>query len=176
MKNVLLVLAGILVGVVALGVVGFAYAQVQNPPDSQFPQGYGAGMMGGAGRGMMGGYGSVMMGNGTYGAMHTYMVDAFASALGMTSADFQAKIEAGETMWQIAQAQGLSDEEISTMMLTARSDALQKAVEAGVLTQEQADLMNEHMQGSGMTPGFCHGAAGGGQRGSGWRWNNAPEN
>ena len=175
MKNILLVLAGILIGVVVLGVAGFAYAQVQTPPDAQFPQGYGPGMMGGGGRGMMGGYGRGMMGNGTYGPMHTYMVDALASALGMTSEELQAKIEGGETMWQIAQAQGLSDEEISALMLAARSDALQKAVEAGALTQEQADWMTAHMQASGMTPGFCHGA-GGGQRGPGWRWNNAPEN
>lgn len=175
MKNILLVLAGILIGVVVLGVAGFAYAQVQDPPGAQFLQGYGQGMMGGAGRGMMGGYGRGMMGSGGYGPMHTYMVDAFASALGMTSEELQAKIEAGETMWQIAQAQGLSDEEISALMLGARSDALQKAVEAGALTQEQAEWMTAHMQQSGMTPGFCHGA-GGGQRGAGWRWNNTPEN
>jgi hypothetical protein len=169
MKNVMLVLAGILIAVVAFGVAGFAYAQTQNPPD-QFPQGYGLGMMGSYGRGMMGGYGGGMMRNGAYGPMHTYMVDAFAEALGIAPEELQAKIEAGETMWQIAQAQGLSDEELSALMLEARSDALQKAVEAGALTQEQANWMTQHMQQSGMTPGTCHGAGGG------WRWNNAPQN
>ena len=179
MKNIMLVLAGALIGVVALGVVGFAYAQVQNPPDEQLPQGYGPGMMGRLGRGMMGAYGPAMMRDGNYGPMHTYMVDSFAAALGLTSEELQAKIEAGETMWQVAQDQGLTDEEISVLMLTARTEALQKAVDAGALTQEQADWMNTHMQQSGMGSGFCHGAGGatdGLQRGPGWRWNNAPEN
>jgi|SRR3990172_304914 len=179
MKNIMLVLAGVIIGVVALGVVGFAYAQVQNPPDAQFAQGYGPGMMGGLGRGVMSGYRLGMMGDGNYGPMHTYMVDSFAAALGLTPEELQTRIDAGESMWQVAQSQGLSDEEISALMLEARGEALQKAVAAGALTQEQANWMITHMQQSGMSPGFCHGAGGaasGWQRGPGWRWNNTPQN
>ena len=163
MKNVMLILAGVVIGVVVLGVAGLAYAQVQGPSGGYF----GPGMMGGYGRGMMGGYRQGMMGGSGYGPMHTYMVEAFAEGLGLTAEELQEKIEAGSSMWEIAAAEGLSEDEISALMLSARSTALEEAVAAGALTQEQADWMNQHMAqmlAAGMKPGACHGAGGG-------RWN-----
>jgi hypothetical protein len=167
MKNILLVLAGVLIGVVALGVVGFAYAQVQTPPDAEFPQGYGPGMMGRSGRGMMGAYGAGMMRDGSYGPMHTYMVDGFAAALGLTTEDLQAKIDAGETM----AGRPLKSEEISALMLAR--EALQRLLMRGP-TKQQID--ESHMQQSGIVLApAAGGATDGWQRGPGWRWNTAPE-
>ena len=171
-----------LVGLVIAGLVwaGTAYAQSQTPPVPDYPYG----MMGGqyGGYGMMAGYG--MMGAGGYGPMHEYMVAAFADALNLTPEDVQSRIDAGETPWQIAESQGLSEEQTQQLMLDAHDKALDNAVEAGLLTQEQADWMDQHMESmwSGDGAGFdgCHGATGAGNSNSGTRfgpmmgWNNQP--
>jgi len=173
MKKVVLILAGMLVLVAIFGVVGFAYAQTQTPPDEGAP--FGAG----PGRGMMGRFGQGMMGGTGYGPMHEYMEQALATRLGLTEEDIEDKLAAGETMWSIAQAQGLTDEEISALMLTARDEALKAAVAAGDLSQEQADWMSQHMQqmqGFGMGAGGCGGGYGQGtrQRMPMGRWFNQP--
>ena len=176
MKKTLIVTAVILAALVTLGIAGFAYAQSQTPPTP--PTGtYGPGMMGGRGAGgpgMMGRWGGGgMLANGAYGPMHEYMVAAVAQALGLDPADVQSRLEAGETMWQIAQSQGLNDAEIAELMSTAHQDALQAAVAAGVITQEQADWMSQHMQqrwqNGGAGAGSCHGG-----RGPRGRWNTQP--
>ena len=169
MKKFLAISAIVVLTVLVLGVVGFAYAQSQTPPAPDKP--YGRGMMGGWGNrgmgpGMMGRWGS-----GGNGLMHEYMEDAFAEAFGISHEDLEAKLDAGETMWSIAQAQGLSDDEIAKLMVDARTKALKKAVTDGVLTQEQADWMSQHMQqaqDAGLGPGACHGSGGPG-RGPGRR-------
>jgi hypothetical protein len=155
----------------ALGTLGFvwagtAFAQAPYPPSPDYPYG----MMGGQyhGYGMMGGYG--MWGTGSYGPMHEYMVAALADALNLTPDEVQARIEKGETPWQIAQAQGLSDDQIQQLMLDAHDKALDKAVEAGLLTQDQAEWMDGHMESmwSGDFNGFggCHGGYDGDNSGS----------
>lgn len=132
------ILAGISVlALAALAVGGLlwaktAYAQSQTPSGPGYPYG----MMGGFG--MMGGYG--------YGSMQTYMVEGLAEALKLQPADLQKRLAAGETPWQIAQSQGLSDAQIQQAMLEAHDKALDAAVQAGVLTQQQADWMDQHME------------------------------
>ena len=170
MKKFLVISAVAILAILVLGVSGFAYAQAQTPPPPDYPN-YGPGMMGrwggrGFGQGMMGGWGQ-----GGYGPMHEYMEDAFAEALNLTHEELEAKLADGETMWSIAQAQGLSDEEIADLMVNARTKALEQAVADGVLTKEQADWMTQRMQetqSAGFGPGYCHGFSGQG-RGSGWR-------
>ncbi len=170
MKKFLVISAVAILAILVLGVSGFAYAQAQTPPPPDYPN-YGPGMMGrwggrGFGQGMMGGWGQ-----GGYGPMHEYMEDAFAEALNLTHEELEAKLADGETMWSIAQAQGLSDEEIADLMVNARTKALELAVADGVLTKEQADWMTQRMQemqSAGFGPGYCHGFSGQG-RGSGWR-------
>ena len=164
MKKLLTVSAIVVLAILILGVAGFAYAQSQTPPTPDAP--YGRGMMGGwgnrgSGSGMMGRWGA-----GGYGPMHEYMEDAFAEALGISHEDLEARLDAGETMWSIAQAQGLSEDEIAKLMVDARTKALEKAVADGVLTQEQADWMSQHMgqaQDAGFGPGTCHGFSGPGR-------------
>jgi hypothetical protein len=178
MKKILLLVVVAVISVAALGFAGLAYAQSQNPTTP-----FGPGMMGGwGGQGMMG-RGSGMMGgpgmmNG-YGWMHEYMVSAFSEAIGLAPEEVQSRLQAGETMWQIAEAQGFTDDEIAGLMLEAREAALARAVAEGVITQEQADLMLERMNqmhANGYGPGSCHGAGRDGNgRGSGWRSNNWPQ-
>jgi len=165
MKKVLIGTSLVLVVLVALAAAGLAFAQSQDPtPAPGFNRGYG--MMGGRG----------MMGDGTTGPMHTYMIEALAPRLGLSVEDLQARIDAGETPYQIAQAQGMTDEQIVTLMSEAHTEALQAAVDAGVITQEQADWMSQRMGqmgqngGRGYRAGGCTGdpqGMGPGMRGNG---------
>jgi hypothetical protein len=142
--------------------------------------GYGpGGMMGGNGRGgMMGGDGygygpGGMMGGNDYGygpggmmggrgfgqeagVMHNYMIAAFATAVGLTVDDVNSRLTNGETMAQIALAQGKTEADLPALWTQVRQDALNKAVADGVITQAQADLMLQHMNnysGEGLGPG-----------------------
>ena len=125
--------------------------------------GYGPGsMMGGNGRGgMMGGDGwygpgGMMGGRGlgqNAGVMHDYMISAFATAVGLTVDEVNTRLTNGETLAQIAIAQGKTEADLPALWTQVRQDALNKAVADGVITQAQADVMLEHMNNySG--PGF----------------------
>jgi len=172
MKKTLLIGAVLLVLVLVLGVAGIVYAQTQTPPFDQ--PGFGRGMMGGNGFGMMGrgtGMGSGMMGRGGYGPVHTYMVEVFAEQVGLTVDEVNDRLANGDSMWDIAQDQGFTGEEVQDLMVKVHNEALEKAVAGGVLTQEQAEWMKQHMSQrleNGFGPGSCHG--GGGMMGGGsWR-------
>lgn len=175
MKKLLITGAVLALVIVALGTAGLVYAQTQTPPTPSFP-GYGPGMMGGRG-GMMGGYQS-----GNFGPMHEYMVQAYAEVFDITVDELEEQLVSGENMWQIALSLGFSQEEIPGLMITAHTQALNEAVEAGVLTREQADWMIERMaqrqaQGFGPGSGGCGGYGGRSANGGGmmgWRWNNQP--
>lgn len=184
MKKFMLIAAVLAVALIVLSAAGLAYAQSQTPTAPN--RGYGAGMMGGAGSGriaggriagggMMGGRG--MMANGSFGPMHTYMIQALADKLGLTVEDLQARLDKGETPYQVAQSQGLTDEQITALMQQAHDAALEAAVAAGAITQEQADWMDSHMeqmwQNGGAGFGPCHGGAAGSTTPSGAPANNS---
>jgi hypothetical protein len=110
------------------------------------------------------------------------MIDAFAEALGLDSADLQTRMSAGESLWQIAESLGFTQEEFGQLFVDARTEALNQAAADGVITQEQAEWMIQHMalrQGAGYGPGSgnCMGSGagagfgGGGQGRMGGRWN-----
>lgn len=160
MKKNWLLIALLGIAVLALGIAGTAYAQDPSPgtPDGPYPYvpgmgGYGMGgygMMGGYGvmgdYGMMGGYG--MMGYGAYGEegpMYDAMIASLAEALGLPADELEARHDAGETLWEIAEAEGLSTDEIQELMFSAHDETLEEAVAAGWLTQEQAEWMDERM-------------------------------
>jgi len=169
-------LSALIVSVVALGMVGLASAQTQSPPVPNSPS---SGGMRGRGFGMLGRSGSPMIGSsltGSYGPLHAYMITALAEAFGLTPQELQARHDAGDTLWDIAQESGLTAEEFSARMLQARSEAINQAAADGVITQTQADWMLQRMQqrnpyGFGPESGQCGGFGG---RGQGWRWNTTP--
>ena len=182
MKKILLIVVGFMVAVSVFGVAGFAYAQSQTPPNPEYPNG--PGMMGGGygrgyGRGMMGGYGMhVQSGvegvgwDGEYGPMHDVMIAALAEALDLTPEELEVRHDAGETMWQIAESEGLSAEEIQDLMLSAHDKALEDAVANGQLTEEQAEWMDAHMDQM-WNRAYQGSSFGGHCGGSGWnasRW------
>jgi hypothetical protein len=49
------------------------------------------------------------------------------------------------SVWEIAEAEGLGDDEIRKLMCSSHDAALDDAILEGLLTPEQAEWMNEHM-------------------------------
>jgi hypothetical protein len=101
------------------------------------------------------------------GPLHDYMIKAYAEALSLTPDALEARIDKGETVYQIALAQGIAADQIPTVLAAARAKALDAAVSAGVISADQAAWMKSRM-GQGF--GNCDGAGrlgGGGMRGRG---------
>jgi ribosomal protein L15 len=111
------------------------------------------------GNGMMGGRGMHgMMGNGAYtgtmpmhgamigaNGMHEQVWTAIAAELDMTYAELNTAVQNGQTVAQLAEANGVSLDELKSAAKNAHQTALADLVEQGVLTQEQADWMLDHM-------------------------------
>ena len=118
------------------------------------------------------------------GAMHDLMSAAVAAEFGLTVEELDAMHAEGKTLMDLASEQGLTVEEFESKMQTARSKALEQAVADGIITQEQADWMLEHMGPKGMMGGLGRGGfgsggcGGGGMRGRGtgpgMRWFTPP--
>lgn len=83
--------------------------------------------------------------SGYLGPLHSYMLEALAPKLGLSVEELQKRIEAGERPYEIARAQGFSDEQIQVLFEEAASDALEAAVAAGAISQEQAEVMRKMM-------------------------------
>ncbi|RJP54214.1 MAG: hypothetical protein C4583_03200 [Anaerolineaceae bacterium] len=158
MKKTLLIVAVVVLALGALS-VGVAYAQGGNPPS--YPNG-----------------GQMMGGRGVYGSMNTYVLDAFAAELGLTVDAVNARLAAGETMYQIALAQGISADALPAFMNEVHKTAYDTAVAAGVMTQAQADFMLQRMSQSAFGTGTCTMGDGTYGRGAGMmgggRWQTAP--
>lgn len=136
MKKMILIVAMV---VLALGVfgVGAAFAQDGTPP--------------------FGGRGPMMQ-NGETGPLHTFMTTEFARKLGLNVDDINTRLAAGETMYDIALSAGVSAEDFPAVMTEVRSKALDAAVQANAISQEQADWMKSRGFGQGgMGHGNCDG-------------------
>ncbi|GAB4541285.1 MAG: hypothetical protein Fur002_09410 [Anaerolineales bacterium] len=128
MKKTLLIVALVAAALIAFG-AGTVFAQDAQPP-------YNGGGRGG------------MMGGGD-GALHTFMVVEFAKQLNLNVNDVNTRLDAGESMYDIALSAGVTAEEFPAVMTSVRVAALDAAVKANVITQEQADWMNQHEMGQG---------------------------
>jgi hypothetical protein len=162
MKKTIFTVALLAVAVLAFGVVGFAYAQDPQPPAPEYP--YAPGHMRGFGHGMMGYY--------QEGPMHETMVEALAKELGLTVEEIEERHDAGEMLWEIAEAEGLSAEAVSELMNEAHNAALEQAVAKGLLSPEQAEWMQGRMQGVWSANGEYGGF--GGHCGGRGRFNRSP--
>lgn len=136
MKKTILIAVLVLLALGVLG-VGVAFAQDGTPP-------YG-------GRGPM-------MQDGS-GPLHTFMAVEFAKKLDLNVNDINNRLANGETMYDIAISAGVAPEEFPAIMTEVRSSALDAAVKANVITQEQADWMKSRGfgRGGGMGYGNCTG-------------------
>ena len=181
-------IAGTIVAVIALGNVLMASAQggaLTNQPNTTCPvSGYTCPFSGTLpysmpnemmGRGMMGGYparlhGAMMSQNG----MHAQVWTAVAKKLGLTEAELNTALQSGQTVAQLAQARGVSLDELKTAALEAMKTSFAELVKQGVMTQEQADWMLDRMDdmpmfnfGQGYGPGMMQGGGPNGMMGRG---------
>ncbi len=167
--KVTIVAIAIVAAVAALG-AGYAFAQA-TPPTPQ----WGYGMMGGGyGAGMMNGVdvNAMQQWMSTTGArsVHNIVWGGLAETLGLTQEELNGELARGKTLTQIAEAKGVTQDELAAALETSAKAGLDKAVADGVLTREQADSMLNHMSGNfgwmlshmgslgnGAGPGGCHG-------------------
>jgi hypothetical protein len=107
-------------------------------------------------------------------AVHTYLEEAFAKALGMSITDFDAQEAAGKSWLQIGTAQGKTEAEAQTLLTAAYSQSIDQALADGKITQAQADslkaaaaptLANVGVPGHGQPGGAEFGQPGGHGRG-----------
>jgi uncharacterized protein YidB (DUF937 family) len=159
MKKFTVTLMVVAIVVIALGAVGVAYAQ---SPSQGAGTGSGSGWMGG--RGSRGGMGAGNMSDND-GILHDYMIAAYAEKLNISVADLEARVDQGETMSQIALSTGLTVDQFRTLMVEARTQAIEQAVADGTLTQAQADWMSQRGAGqmAGGQMGNGRGMSGAGQ-------------
>ncbi len=83
------------------------------------------------------------------GPLHDYIVKAYADALKLTPDALEARLDKGETAYQVALSQGIAATQIPTLLKDARSEALDAAVSAGVITANQAAWMKSRGFGGG---------------------------
>lgn len=159
MKKRTIVISSVLALLLTFGLFGLVYAQADVQPNPEAP--YGRGRMG-AGRGGvtgpagMGGF-RAQVPAGEEGPLLDYLLPVLADAFGLTPEELEARHEAGETLWYLAEAQEISAEQFQEIVLQARSEALNLAVAGGVITQEQADWMISRMS-QGWAAGYGPGS------------------
>ena len=150
MKKLFLIGLGFALAVVVFGVAGFAYAQTQEPPDTQttdgpdFPYGR-AGRSRGARGGMMdqggdfvpGGMMGFNLNEGDTGPLHDYLWPAIAEAFGLSDEQIAAFEIVRETMQGIRT--DFSQEEFHAAMQQAMTTAIENALADGAITEEQAE-------------------------------------
>ncbi len=102
-----------------------------------------------------------------------YMLDAYAEALDMTPDDLKKELNSGKSIWDLASAKGIKAEEFDQFMIDAGTQALNKMVVDGEITQKQADAMIERMQENwqDVDPETCPCFEQFGGRSRMWRWN-----
>jgi hypothetical protein len=94
------------------------------PGQGGLPFGKGFGHGHGHGLGMLGG---------------SAMLDAAADALGLTTAELMTELQSGQTLADIADAQGVSEDAVKQAMVDAAKSKVDQAVTDGRITQAQAD-------------------------------------
>jgi len=66
------------------------------------------------------------------------------SLLKLDAAALQEELKAGKTLAAVAEAQGVEEDDVIALLVKQQADKLAEAVEAGKLTQEQADKLSEN--------------------------------
>ena len=147
MKNKMsVVIAGLLVAVLAVGIIGATNAYAQEPLGAEL---HGRGP-GGRGLGLEG-------------------LQVAAEALGMSTDELITALRSGQTLEEIAEAAGVDIQDVQDAIQAARADdmreRIQQALDDGTITQEHADWLLE-----GLEKGFIGGPGGfgfGGKHGPG---------
>lgn len=139
MNKMVIALAVVATFIVALFVTGPVFAQ-GNGPSAPVAPGTGNGGMIGA-RGMRGTDAPAFAAGDE--VLHDAMIAFYAQELGMPVDELSARMDAGETLAQIAAEKGLTFEQVRALIASAQSQAIDQAVKDGTLTQEQAEWMKQ---------------------------------
>jgi opacity protein-like surface antigen len=164
MKKIVVTILIAVVAVAAIAGAGVVYAQ-GNGPGNGTSNGNGTNGTGGFGAAGGQAMGPAMRGDAPGiggGILHDGIIAYFADALNLDVTDLQARLDAGETMADIAVSEGLTLDEFQTLKVEARDAAIAQAVADGTLTQAQADLMKQGGFGR-MGGGYGRGMRGAGQ-------------
>lgn len=151
MKKVIVMSLVLVIAAFSLGSVSKVYAQAEAPITTS-NQNFGTG--------------NGLMGANQQGLLHDEMVEVVAEKLGLTVEDLTTSLTNGETLYSVAIAEGLSNDEAKAMLKEARLQAIDLAVTNGDLTQAQADKMKTRI--SKMSADGASGVRGmmGGNRGA----------
>jgi hypothetical protein len=153
-KKMSVLIAGLLIALVVIGVIGATNAYAQDPASAPF---HGRGPGGGRGLGLE-------------------ELQIAAEALNMTTDELITALRSGSTLEELAAEAGVDLQEVQDAIQAARATAMreriQQAVDDGTITQEHADWLLE-----GLDKGFLGGPGGfglGGHHGPGFGPNQAP--
>lgn len=137
-----LLLAGVIVA--AFGFVSTASAQ--GPVDQPY---YGRG-------GARGGLGMANVEKVENEDVHNLMMEAWSTELGISVADLEARIDAGETLASIAISSGVAFEDFRALRIEIHSAVAEDALAAGFIDQAQYDLMKQaaERQANGFGGGY----------------------
>jgi ribosomal protein S20 len=83
------------------------------------------------------------------GGIKQAMLDAAAKALKITTTELLTQLRNGQTLAQLAQAHGTTEQAVTSAALTAAKTQLDQAVTNGTLTQAQADAIYAQLQQRG---------------------------
>ena len=124
MKKTIMTVLTIAIFVAMFGLVGSAYAMSD--------AGKGPGNGGGNGGGGSTGTNSTSI-------LSAYMTDAMASVLGLDSADLTARLDAGETFYTIALAEGYTQDQLADLFTSAQALAAELAEADGLTVYQTQD-------------------------------------
>ena len=109
-------------------------------------EGFGPGKRGAFGPGAKEGFGHWMPGMAPHHGWHSSGA-VLPEVLGLTAEELLAELKDGKTIADVAEAQGVALEEVVDALMEPMEEMLAQAVDAGELSQEQADEKLELMEG-----------------------------
>ena len=141
-----------------VGLLGATVALAQDaPPEAETTAQVSPRRWGGLGCGLLG------MARGDW-----TLFDTAAEALGLSPEQLFSELHAGKTLEEVAESQGVELDKVQAAIAAVRTDAMrqsiEQAVEAGEMTQEQADWMLEGLEKGYAPMGAGHGFGRGGGR------------
>jgi ribosomal protein S20 len=98
------------------------------------------------------------------GGVQQAVVGAVAKALNMTNQELMTQLRSGQTLAQLAQAHGTTEQAVTDAALAAARTQLDQAVSSGSMTQAQADAIYARLQQAGAQLLAPHGRGSGGGR------------